>query len=760
MAHSKIHHGHYPAGGWLAAKALGDAFHEQMNMREEIKIMFEMNKPGGFDCPGCAWPDANPPHPVEMCENGGKAMSWEATSKRTTPEFFAKHTVGELLGWCDYDLENEGRLTHPMKYDAVSDTYQAVEWDTAFAEVGALLQSYAPETVEFYTSGRTSNEAAFLYQLFGREYGHNNFPDCSNMCHEPTSVGLPPAIGVGKATITLDDLAECDLLISIGHNPGTNHPRMLTYLREISRRGAKIVAINPLKERGLIDFIPPQSPMQMVDFQPTKLASDYYTVRVGGDAALLKGVMRCVIEAHEAALAAGQPAVLDEAFIAEHTSGYEALRADVLAVPWDKIEQVSGLARSQIEAIARLYIEAERTIICYGMGATQHESGTQNIQQMVNLLLLKGNIGRPGTGISPVRGHSNVQGDRTVGITEKPNAALIGNLEKRYGFDVPKTWGHAAVASMQAIAEGRAKALICMGGNLVMAMPDQSRCIPGVKSLDLAVHIGTKLNRSHLTISKNTYLFPVLGRTEIDRQAGGEQAVTVEDSMSMVHASWGKLEPASPHLKSECAVVAGMAKATLPDSKVDWDKLIGNYDLIRDDIEFVFPEFAGFNEKIRRPGGFHLRNAAAEREWNTPNGKANFLVMDGINEDPRAGDSSRFSLTTLRSHDQYNTTVYGLDDRYRGVYGMRNVLFINAAEAAGLGVAEGDKVNIEALDKAGRPTGRRLDGLVVVVIEMADRAAATYFPEANDLVDLENFDKASGIPAYKNVPIRIEKAPA
>lgn len=518
------------------------------------------------------------------------------------------------------------------------------------------------------------------------------------------------------------------------------------------------MAINPIKERGLINFIPPQNPMQMVDFHATPLASNYYTVRVGGDAAVLKGIMRCVIEAHETGLAQGGQGVIDEVFIAEHTANYAALRADVLATEWDKITAVSGLSRGQIEEIARLYIAAERTIICYGMGATQHETSTQNIQQMVNLLLLKGNIGRPGTGISPIRGHSNVQGDRTVGITEKPGKALIDNIEKHFGFRPPESWGHAAVASMQAMSEGKVKALVCMGGNFVMAMPDQSRGIPGVKSLDLAVHIATKLNRSHLTTSKNTYLFPVLGRTEIDKQAGGEQMVTVEDSMSMVHASSGKLPPASPHLKSECAVVAGMAKAALPQSKVNWDELTGNYDLIRDAIEAVFPEFADFNRRIREPGGFHLPNSAAERKWQTVNGKANFLVMEGINEDPRTLGDADFSLATIRSHDQYNTTVYGFDDRYRGVYGMRNVLFLNHSEAKRLGLAEGNGVNIVALDKTGKATSRRLDNLVVVLIEMANRSAATYFSEANDLVDLDNFDQTSGIPAYKNIPIRIEKA--
>lgn len=391
------------------------------------------------------------------------------------------------------------------------------------------------------------------------------------------------------------------------------------------------------------------------------------------------------------------------------------------------------------------------------MGATQHETGTQNIQQMVNLLLLKGNIGRVGTGISPIRGHSNVQGNRTVGITEKPNSTLLDNIEKRFGFIPPKEWGHAAVASMQAIIKGDSRALICLDGNLVMAMPDQESCIPGIKNLDLAVYIAIKLNRSHLLMSKNTYRFPVLGRTERDMQASGIQAITVEDSMSMVHASKGILEPASPFLKSECAVIAGIAKATLPNTKVEWDNFVSNYELIRDAIEVVFPQFKNFNQRIAQPGGFHLSNTAAQREWCTLNGKANFIVMDGINEDPREAQECEFSLATIRSHDQYNTTIYGMDDRYRGVFGMRNVLFINHKEAERLAINEGDKVNIIALDKEKRLTHRRLDNLVVVLLKMADRCAVTYFPEANNLLSLNNYDTQSGIPAYKNIPILIEK---
>ncbi|RKS84794.1 molybdopterin-dependent oxidoreductase alpha subunit [Orbus hercynius] len=755
---SKIEEYTGPAGGWGALKAVAQAIRGQMEMGKDIIAMFDMNKPTGFDCPGCAWPDPKHSASFDMCENGAKAVSWEATAKRATPEFFAANPVSELLKWNDYDLENEGRLTHPMKYDATTDTYRVIEWQTAFDEIGAILRRYDDHnTVEFYTSGRTSNEAAFLYQLFAREYGTNNFPDCSNMCHEPTSVGLAAAIGLGKGTVLLEDFDQADLVICIGHNPGTNHPRMLSSLRAVSKRGGTIVAVNPLKERGLERFTYPQDPVEMLTLSSTKLASHYYQVRIGGDIALLKGVMRLVLEQHKAAVAAAKPAILDLDFIEQHTHGFAELEQDIVSTKWDEIISKSGISREQIEELAQLYIQAERTIICYGMGITQHQHGTQNIQQLVNLLLLKGNIGKEGAGICPLRGHSNVQGDRTVGITEKPSATMLANIEKRFGFTPPKEFGHAAVATMQALFEGTSKALICMGGNLAVAMPDHDATYAGMKKLELAVHTATKLNRSHLLTAKNTYLMPVLGRTEIDMQQSGAQCVTVEDSMSMVHASRGMLKPASPLLKSECAIVAGLAKATLPDSKVAWDELVNDYDQIRDAIEAVFPDFKDYNARIRVPGGFHLVNPAAERRWVTASGKANFITTDSLNEDPQDTQDSELVLTTVRSHDQYNTTIYSMNDRYRGVFGRRDVVFISAAEAEKQGVKAGDVVNLIALGKDMQPTYRRLDKLTIVVHDIADRCLATYFPESNNLLPLDRFDAQSGIPSYKNIPIKLEK---
>lgn len=747
-----------PAGGWGALKAVAEAIRGQMDIGHDVIAMFEMNKPQGFDCPGCAWPDPKHTASFDVCENGAKAMSWEATSKKTTPDFFARYSVTELLTWDDYDLENEGRLTHPLKYNAQTDHYDVIEWNDAFTQIGQHLTSYPdPNLVEFYTSGRTSNEAAFLYQLFAREYGTNNFPDCSNMCHEPTSVGLAASIGVGKGTVLLEDFDKADLVVCIGHNPGTNHPRMLSSLREVSKRGAKIIAINPLKERGLERFTYPQDPIEMLAFESTPLAQHYYKVRVGGDTALIKGVMRIVLEQDDIAIAEGKPFILDHDFIQMHTVGFESVKQDILTTSWESILQISGLSKDEIVQIAQLYIDAKNTIICYGMGITQHQHGTQNIQQLVNLLLLKGNIGREGAGICPLRGHSNVQGDRTVGITEKPSKLFLDKIEKRFGFKPPTEFGHAAVASMQAISEGTARALICMGGNLPVAMPDQDACYSGMKKLDLAVHVGTKLNRSHLLTAKNTFLFPALGRTEQDIQKSGPQSITVEDSMSMVHASQGKLKPASSHLKSECAIVAGMAKATLPNTEVEWDDFIDDYDKIRDAMEAVLPGFDDYNARIRVPGGFHLTNAAAERQWLTSSGKANFMTTQGVIEDPQSAVSSELILTTVRSHDQYNTTIYGLNDRYRGVFGQRDVIFISEAQAKKQKLIAGDRVNIIALDDQQKRTHRRLDHLKVVIYDMADRCVATYFPEANNLIALDNFDPQSGIPAYKNIPVLLEK---
>ncbi|NLS00593.1 FdhF/YdeP family oxidoreductase [Rhizobium sp. P38BS-XIX] len=740
-----------PAGGWGALKATAKAVRDQMDVTEAPGLLLRTNKPAGFDCPGCAWPDKEHTSTFQFCENGAKAVTWEATNKRVTPDFFAKHTVSELLTWSDYELENAGRLTHPMVYDRASDTYRPIAWEDAFARIGDVMRSQSdPDMVEFYTSGRASNEAAFLFQIFAREYGTNNFPDCSNMCHEATSVGLPQSIGIGKGTVSLDDFDECDLIISMGHNPGTNHPRMMGTLHECSRRGVPIIVFNPLKERALERFADPQSPVEMATFGSTRIASSYYQVKIGGDAAALKGIMKAVL-----ALAETETDILDQAFIAEHTIGFDALVADIDQTDWTDIERVSGLARADLERVAAIYAKSKATIVAYGMGITQHAKGTANVQQIANLLLLRGNFGKPGAGICPLRGHSNVQGNRTVGITEKPTPALIEGIERAFGFTSPSHHGHDAVAAMQAMAEGRSKVLLCLGGNFSIALPDPDLCAKAMRKLDLAVHMNTKLNRSNLLIGKESFLFPVLGRTELDVQAAGTQSVTIEDSMSMVHASRGRLKPASDQLRSEPAIVAAMAQATLPDSKVAWMELVTDYDLIRDKIEIVYPDFAGYNERIRVPGGFRLPLGPTERVWKTPSGKAEFKPFSGLNEDISLSDRSILKLATIRSHDQYNTTIYGLDDRYRGVFGRRDVLFMNDKDLAAKGLEHGDLVEIETALPSG---GRRLLQLTAISYDISEGSVAAYYPEANCLIPLDYQDKESGTPSYKSIPVRIVKA--
>jgi molybdopterin-dependent oxidoreductase alpha subunit len=719
-----------------------------MDVVEAPLLLLRTNKPDGFDCPGCAWPDKEHTSSFEFCENGAKAVTWEATDKRVTPEFFAVHTITELSGWTDYALENAGRLTHPMAYDPASDTYRPIDWDIAFARIGEVLRALpAADMAEFYTSGRASNEAAFLFQLFGRALGTNNFPDCSNMCHEATSVGLPRSIGVGKGTVSLDDFDHCELIIAMGHNPGTNHPRTL---HECARRGVPIIVFNPLKERALERFADPQNPIEMATFSSTRIASSYYQVKVGGDAAALKGIIKAVLEWDDTTGDA-----LDHDFIASHTTGFEAFVADLRATAWPDIERASGLSRADLERVANAYVKSKATIVTYGMGITQHMRGTQNVQQIANLLLLRGNFGKPGAGICPLRGHSNVQGDRTVGVTEKPTPALIDGIERAFGFRPPSRHGHDAVAAMEAMVAGRSKVLICLGGNFSIALPDPVACAAGMRKLDLAVHLNTKLNRSHLLIGKQAIILPVLGRTERDNQASGPQAITVEDSMSMVHASRGRLKPASEHLRSEPAIIAGMAAATLPSSPIDWLHLIKNYDWIRDRIEIVFPDFRDYNKRIRKPGGFRLPIGPAERVWKTPSGRAQFIVIGGVEEDPVMDSPNVLKLTTIRSHDQYNTTIYGLNDRYRGVFGRRDVLFMNEGDLAARGLYHGDLVWVEPAVPDG--AARRLR-LTTICYDIAPGAVAAYYPEANGLVPLGYRDKESGTPSYKSVPVHVRRA--
>jgi molybdopterin-dependent oxidoreductase alpha subunit len=747
-----------PAGGWGALHATARALREQSVELKGSRALLSMNQPDGFDCPGCAWPDPRHTSSFEFCENGAKAVTWELTKHRVTREFFATHTVNELEQESDHWLEQHGRLTEPMRYDPASDHYVPVDWSEAFALIGRELNALDdPNEAEFYTSGRTSNEAAFMYQLFARRFGTNNFPDCSNMCHEPTSVGLPESIGIGKGTVLLDDFAHADAIFILGQNPGTNSPRMLTELHRASRRNVPIVVFNPLRERALERFAAPQNPVEMVTFGETRIASEFCQVRVGGDVAALKGVMKLVLEAHDEALGNGTEPVLDLDFIANHTHGFEAFADDLRRTTWEDILSASGLPRDQLEGVTAVYMRARAVIVVYGMGITQHRLGTANVQQIVNLLLLRGHFGKPGAGICPVRGHSNVQGDRTMGIDEKPKPALLDQLKEVFGFEPPRAHGHNVVNAVRAMVDGRAKVFIGLGGNFVRAVPDWPAAETAMRQLRLTVAVSTKLNRGHLVHGQQALILPSLARSDIDMQASGRQSVTVEDSMSMVHASSGLVTPASEHLKSEVSIVCGMAKATLPDCGIDWDFFAADYNRIRDKIEEVFPQlFAAFNERIRHSGGFHLTTPPRQRVWETATGRANFVVFPGVREDDAVSDPAMLRLATLRSHDQYNTTIYTLDDRYRGVFGGRMVVFMNEMDMRARGIAEGDLVEIESLADDKR---RVLSGFWAKPHSIAAGSVGAYYPETNPLLPLAYHDVKSGTPAAKSIPVLVRPQP-
>ncbi|TXN75456.1 FdhF/YdeP family oxidoreductase [Methylobacterium sp. WL18] len=757
MAKVKIRAYTNPAGGWGALEATGKALVEQDIPVRGAATLLRMNQPMGFDCPGCAWPDPKKPGPFEFCENGAKAMAWEATAKRCTPDFFAAHTVSELETWSDYELEMVGRITHPMRYEAASDRYVPVAWDEAFARIGTILrEGMEPDQAEFYTSGRASNEAAFLFQLFGRAYGTNNFPDCSNMCHEATSVGLPQSIGVGKGTVLLEDFDRADAILIFGQNPGTNSPRMMTSLRDAARRNAAILSFNPFPERALERFQAPQNPVEMASLTSTPISSRIFQVRVGGDAAALKGIMKACIAMDDAAIAADEARVLDVDFIAGHTKGFEALAADLRSTSWAAIERRSGLTRADLESAARTYVAAENAILVWGMGITQHRRGTENVRLISNLALLRGNVGRPGAGLCPVRGHSNVQGNRTVGITEKPTPEMLDRIRDAFGFEPPRAHGHDVVAALGAMLQGQARAFIALGGNFAAAVPDTESVQQAMRTLDLTVAINTKLNRGQLVHGREAYILPCLARSEVDHQATGPQSITVEDSMSMVHASAGRNMPASEHLMSETAIVAGIARATLgPGSAVPWEDFTADYDRIRDAIERVFPIFQGFNARIRVPGGFHLTSLARERIWATPSGRAEFAVFEGLEEDALMSDPGALWLTTMRSHDQYNTTLYSLSDRYRGVFGGRMVVFLSESEMARQGVRAGDRVALDTIADDG--VARSVEGFQVVPYRLPDGCVGAYYPEANPLVPLGLHDPQSHTPSFKAIPVRMRR---
>ncbi|MFL9879060.1 FdhF/YdeP family oxidoreductase [Herbaspirillum rhizosphaerae] len=764
---AKIETYNNPAGGWGALKYVAlNLVKEHVADGKGLRTLLSQNQPDGFDCPGCAWPDREHTSTFEFCENGVKAVAAEATKKRVTNDFFAQHTVAELMEQSDYELEDHGRLTAPMVYDAVSDKYVPIAWDQAFDLIGRHLNALPdPNMADFYVSGRASNEAAFLFQLFVRQYGTNNFPDCSNMCHEPTSVGLPVTVGVGKGTVLLDDFDLCDTLLLFGQNPATNHPRMMGELREASKRGVAIVAINPLKERGLERFADPQSKIEMLTMGSTQISSMFIHPTLGGDLALIKGVIKRTIELDDEALLKGTERVLDVKFIEEHTSGFDAFAADARAESWTDIIGESGVSRENIEKLAQVYVKGKAVIATWGMGLTQHKHAVGTIQLLSNMMMLRGNIGRPGAGLCPVRGHSNVQGDRTVGIDEKPTDAFLDRLEQVFEFKAPRHHGNDTVGSVMAMLEGRTKVFIGLGGNFAMATPDTPRTFDAMRSCNLTVHITTKLNRSHLVHGKDALILPTLGRTEIDMQASGAQGVTVEDSMSMVHVSYGINKPASENCMSETAIVAHIAEATMKHrnngKRIDWLWYAEDYSRIRNAIEKVYDSFKDYNQRIANPGGFHLGVASRERVWKTSTGKANFVVnaipLDTpIHRARKMYGEKLMTLMTTRSHDQYNTTIYGMDDRYRGVFGQRRVIFINKQDLDVLGLKDGEWVDVVSVWDDG--IERRADGFLLVEYDIPRGCIGSYYPETNPLVPLESFADQARTPTSKSIPVLLHRA--
>ncbi len=737
-----------PAGGWDSLKRSLRAITGEGIPLRGARTLLRTNQDAGFDCPGCAWPDRNPNSTFEFCENGAKAVAHEATAKRVTREFFAGHSVSALAAHDDRFLEAQGRLTEPMAYDAASDHYVAVAWGEAFAQIAKALQGLAsPDEAIFYTSGRTSNEAAFLYQLFVREFGTNNLPDCSNMCHEPSGVAMNEQIGSGKGSVLLEDFEHADAIFIFGQNPGTNHPRMLGELRNAARRGCRIVAFNPLRERGLERFTNPQRPAEMLTGGSTQIASQYYQPKIGGDLAAIKGVAKSVVEAD----------ALDHDFIARYTSGFDAFAADLRTTTWEAIERESGLPRAQIEEAARVYRESNATIFCWGMGITQHRRSVATIQMLIDVLLLRGNIGKRGAGPCPVRGHSNVQGDRTMGICEQPSDTFLDKLGAAFDFVPPRAHGYDTIAAIEAMEDRRAKVFFAMGGNFAVATPDSARTQQALRNCALTVHVATKLNRSHLVLGQAALILPCLGRTEIDLQEAGPQAVTVEDSMSMVHLSAGMNPPASEHLLSEPAIVARLAAATLPRSKTPWLSLVADYDRIRDRIADVVDGFEDFNNRVRVRGGFHLHHPVRERAFATHDGKAGFHSHALDEAVAAAAGMPTLRLTTLRSHDQYNTTIYGLDDRYRGVHGYRRVCFISRTDLDKLGFAAGEWVDIVSVWHDGE---RRADAFLLVEYDIPPGCLASYYPETNGLVPLDSFAERARTPTSKSIPVRLVRCAA
>ncbi len=734
------------SGGGLGAITSATRETLRMGLLRGPRTMLRVNQPDGFACPGCAWPEPPEHDAFEFCENGTKHIAHEATRKRVGPEFFARWTIPALLAQPDQWLEAQGRLTHPMIRRAGSDCYEPIGWDEALARIGERLRGLgSPDEAIFYTSGRTSNEAAFLYQLFVRLYGTNNLPDCSNMCHESSGTGLTEVIGAGKGTVGMDDFARADLILILGQNPGSNHPRMFTLLEAARRGGCRIVSVNPLREVSLVRFAHPKHPIDMLT-GGAPISDLFLQVRIGGDVALLQGIAKEVLLAEDRA----PGTVLDADFIRTHTEGYEAYLAHLDALRFEDLVEASGVSREEMGAAAAEYVRAERVIACWAMGLTQHRHAVANVQEIVNLMLLRGNLGRPGAGVCPVRGHSNVQGDRTMGIWESPTPAFLDLLGKEFAFDPPSKHGVDTVGAIEAMRAGSASVFFALGGNFLVASPDTEVTGAALSRCRLTAHVATTLNRSHLITGEEALLLPCLGRTERDVQKSGPQFVTVEDSMSAVHRSQGHLTPASAELRSEPAIVAGLARATLGDrGGVDWEGLVEDYDRIRDRIARVIPGFDNFNRRAREPGGFVLPSGPRAREFATPSGKARFTA----HATPRIRlEPGQFLLMTIRSHDQFNTTVYSQDDRYRGISGDRRVVFLRDDDLEGAGLHADDRVDLTSHVNGESRVAR---GFRVVPYDLPRRCAAAYFPEANALVPISSFAEKSRTPAYKSIPIRL-----
>ena len=749
----------HPAGGWGSIKAVVTYLTREGASFSAVNALLRQNQPDGFACVSCAWAKPAHPHRAEFCENGAKATAWELTRKRLGQDFFEQHTVSSLETWSDHDLEEGGRLTVPLRWDAATDRYLQVGWDEAIAGIGVELRALRAnaESVVFYASGRASLEASYMYQLLARMYGNNNLPDSSNMCHESTSVALPQTIGVPVGTVALDDFDECDAIFFFGQNVGVNSPRMLHQLQDARRRDVPIVTFNPLRERGLVSFANPQSPLEMLTLAQTRISTQYLQVKIGGDIAAITGMCKALLDADDAALRVGGKRVLDGAFITEHTHGFAAFATFVHGTPWEAIERESALTRGQLEQAAMVFANAKAVIGIYGMGLTQHRKGVQNVQMVSNLLLLGGHIGRPGAGICPVRGHSNVQGQRTVGITEKPELAPLDKLAELYGFEPPRKKGLNTVEACEGVLDGSVHAFVGLGGNFLRAAPDTRRLEAAWRALRLTVSVATKLNRSHLIHGKVSYLLPCLGRIEIDRQAGGDQTVSVEDSTGFIHASVGVAQPAAGSLRSEADIIAAIARATLEDNpRLPWTQWVGDYGLVRDAIEATWPDtFRDFNRRFRTPGGFQRPIPARHRVWKTTTGKANFVVPDGLSTDPDTpehGDDV-LRLMTVRSDDQFNTTIYSLNDRFRGIYGTRMVLLMHAGDMQRLGLAAGSTVTaVTAVDDGQL---REVAGLRVTPFDIPSGCAAGYFPECNPLVPLSHYAEGSKVPAFKSIPVRL-----